>query len=88
MSSAKGKQGQKLTEDNAEITELKKITRLLEISVRLTLQSMKGDHSQNDMISVLDSVGCGQSEIASLLATTTNTVNVSLYKAKKRAGKK
>jgi DNA-binding CsgD family transcriptional regulator len=40
------------------------------------------------MIAMLDSAGCGQSEIAYLLGTTTNTVNVALYKAKKKAGKK
>ncbi len=87
MSSAKGKQDPQ-TGDSDQVAELKRIIRLLEIMVRLNLRSMKGDHSQNDMISMLDSVGCGQSEIASLLATTTNTVNVSLYKAKRRAGKR
>jgi hypothetical protein len=66
----------------------RKMTRLLEILVRLNLQTMKGDRSQNDMISLLDSVGCGQSEIADFLRTTTNTVNVSLYKAKRKAGRK
>lgn len=40
------------------------------------------------MISLLESVGCGQSEIADFLGTTANTVNVSLYKAKRKAGKK
>jgi DNA-directed RNA polymerase specialized sigma24 family protein len=88
MSRAKEKQDRRLTGDTDQVTELKKITRLLEIMVRLNLRSMRGDHSQNDMISMLDSVGCGQSEIATLLATTTNTVNASLYKAKRRVGKK
>ena len=67
----------------------RKMTRLLEILVRLNLQNMRGDRSQNEMIAlVLDSVGCGQSEIAAFLGTTTNTVNVSLYKAKRKADKK
>lgn len=71
-----------------ELALFKKMTRLLEILVRLNLQNMKGDRSQNGMISLLDSVGCGQSEIADFLGTTTNTVNVSLYKAKRKAVKK
>ena len=75
------------SDENGELILFRKMTRLLEVLVRLNLRSMKGDRSQNDMISLLDSVGCGQSEIADLLGTTTNTVNVSLYKAKRRAGK-
>jgi hypothetical protein len=71
-----------------ELTLFRKMARLLEILVRLNLQNMKGDRSQNDMISLLDSVGCGQSEIADFLGTTANTVNVSLYKAKRKAAKK
>jgi DNA-directed RNA polymerase specialized sigma24 family protein len=71
-----------------EKTLLGKMTRSLEILVRLNLHAMRGDRSQGDMISMLDSVGCGQSEIAALLGTTANTVNVALYKAKKKAGKK
>lgn len=67
---------------------LGKMSRSLEILVRLNLHAMRGDRSQGDMISMLDSVGCGQSEIAALLGTTPNTVNVALYKAKKKAGKK
>jgi DNA-directed RNA polymerase specialized sigma24 family protein len=71
-------------DDDGELALLKKMTRLLEIVVRLNLQNMKGDRSQNDMISLLDSAGCGQSEIAVFLGTTTNTVNVSLYKSKEK----
>jgi hypothetical protein len=74
--------------DGNELALLKKMTRLLEILVRLDLQKMRGDRSQSNMISLLDSVGCGPSEIADFLGTTTNTVNVALYKAKRRAGKK
>jgi len=70
------------------IDEIRKITRLLEIIVRLDLQRMKGDRSQNQMISMLNSVNCSQKEIADLLGTTPNTVNVALYKAKRKAGKK
>jgi DNA-directed RNA polymerase specialized sigma24 family protein len=56
--------------------------------VRLDLQSMKGDRRQNEMISMLNSAGCGQSEIADLLGTTASTVNASLYKAKRKATEK
>jgi len=76
------------SDERDDLTLFRKMTRLLEILVRLNLQNMKGDRSQNDMISLLDSVGCGQSEIADFLGTTTNTVNVSLYKSKRKAGKK
>ena len=76
------------SDERDELTLLRKMTRLLEILVRLNLQNMKGDRSQNDMISLLDSVECSQSEIADFLGTTTNTVNVSLYKAKRKAVKK
>lgn len=71
-----------------ELSLLEKMTRLLEIMVRLNLQTLKGSRSQNEMIFVLDSIGCGQSEIADLLGTTTNTVNVSLYKGKRKAPKR
>ena len=76
------------SDERDELVLFRKITRLLEILVRLNLKNMKGDRSQNDMILLLDSVGCGQSEIADFLGTTANTVNVSLYKAKRKPGKK
>jgi|HubBroStandDraft_2_1064218.scaffolds.fasta_scaffold62062_4 DNA-directed RNA polymerase specialized sigma24 family protein len=63
---------------------LSRMCRLLEILVRLNLEVMRGSRPQSEMILVLDSVGCGQSEIASLLGTTRNTVNVTLYNAKKK----
>ena len=89
MSKLKSKQPRNAqSQEVDERTLLAKMTRLLEILVRLNLQNMRGDRSQNNMISMLDSVGCGQSEIADLLGTSTNTVNVSLYKAKRRAGNK
>jgi len=76
------------TSNDTEVTLLRKVARLMEILVRLNLQNLKGDRSQNNMISMLDSAGCTQSEIANLLGTTTNTVNVSLYKAKRRPRRK
>lgn len=67
-----------------ELGVLKKAVRLLEILVRLNLQTMKGDRNQADMILMLDSVGCGPREIADLLGTTSNTVSVTLSNARKR----
>jgi hypothetical protein len=67
-----------------ELSVLSRISRLLEVLVRLNLETMRGGHSQADMIAMLDSVGCRQSEIADLLGTTSNTVNVTLYKKKSR----
>lgn len=80
--------GPEHSDEREEVLLFRKMTRLLEILVRLNLQNMRGDRSQNEMIALLDSVGCGQSEIAAFLGTTTNTVNVSLYKAKRKADKK
>jgi hypothetical protein len=88
MSKRKNEEGVGVADEGDEIGLLNRMRRLLEILVRLNLESMRGDRSQNEMISMLDSVGCGQSEIADLLGTTANTVNVSLYKAKKRKKKK
>ena len=68
-----------------ELVVLNRMARLLEVLAQLNLQAMKGDRSQGQMISMLDSVGCGQTEIARLLGTTTNTVNVALYKAKNKS---
>lgn len=88
MSKKKNKPAKLRTKEGDALSILNKMTRLLEIFVRLNLQTMRGDRTQADMISMLDSVGCGQSEIADLLGTTTNTVNVTLYNAKKKSRKK
>jgi DNA-directed RNA polymerase specialized sigma24 family protein len=72
-----------------EISLLTKAVRLLEILVGLQVQAAKGgDRTQAEMITLLDSVGCGQTEIAALLGTTANTVNVALHRAKRKAKKK
>jgi DNA-directed RNA polymerase specialized sigma24 family protein len=67
-----------------ELVALNKVARLLEILTRLNLQTMRGDRTQQDMVLMLDAVGCGPSEIADLLGTTANTVNVTLSNAKKK----
>lgn len=71
-----------------ELAALNKVARLLEILTRLNLQTMRGDRTQRDMVLMLDAVGCGPSEIADLLGTTANTVNVTLSNAKKKKRKK
>ena len=71
-----------------EISLLTKAARLLEILVGLQVQAVKGGHTQAEMIALLDSVGCGQTEIATLLGTTANTVGVALHRAKRKAKKK
>jgi DNA-binding CsgD family transcriptional regulator len=88
MSRKKNKTAVRRTDEVDEISILNRMTRLLEILVRLDLQTMKGDHTQNDMILMLDSVGCRPSEIANLLGTTSNTVNVSLSNAKRKNRRK
>ena len=55
--------------DIHNISLLSKISRSLEILVRLNLHTMRGDRSQTELISMLDAVGCGQTEIADLLRT-------------------
>lgn len=88
MSKATQKESTAPSDDgDDDLTLFRRMVRLLEILVRLNLQNMKGGRSQSEMISLLDSVGCGQSEIADFLGTTRNTVNVSLYKAKRKAKK-
>jgi len=74
------------TSGGDEISVLDKMTRMLEILVRLNLQTMRGDRTQADMILMLDSVGCSPSEIAGLLGTTSNTVNA--IECKEKVSKK
>lgn len=70
----------------SEAALLERIAHLLEIQVRLSLRGMKNEQGQPEMISALDSVGCGQTEIAELLGISANTVKVTLYRSKKKAG--
>ena len=71
-----------------ELMLLNKLTRLLEILVRQSLETIRGNRSQKEIIVLLDSVGCGASEIASLLGTTSNTVKVTLCTSKNEKRKK
>jgi hypothetical protein len=88
MSKKKNRQPAASGDSDNERSLLRRTVSLLEILVRLNLIGVQGNKSQNEMIFALDSMGCGQTEIAHLLGTTKNTVNVSLYKAKKRGLKK
>jgi len=88
MSKKENKTAARRTNEGDEISVLNRMTRLLEILVRLNLQTMRGDRTQKDMILMLDSVGCKPSEIAGLLGTTPNTVNVSLSNAKRKRREK
>jgi DNA-directed RNA polymerase specialized sigma24 family protein len=58
------------------------IARLLAIQLRLQLGS------QSEAIQELNKVGFGPSRIADLLGTTSNTVNVTIQKAKKKGARK
>ncbi len=88
MSKKENKTAIRRTDEDDEISVLNRMARLLEILVQLNLQTMRGDRAQKDMILMLDSVGCKPSEIAGLLGTTPNTVNVSLSNAKRKKRKK
>lgn len=75
-------------DESDELSALNKMARLLEILTRLNLQTMRADRSQAELISMLDSLGCGQTEIARLLGTTPNTVGVTIHHSKKRSKRK
>jgi hypothetical protein len=86
MSKKKKANATAVSEVQSEAALLEQVVHLLEIQVGLDIRRMKNEQGQPEMISTLDSVGCGPSEIADLLGISTNTVNVSLYRSKKKAG--
>jgi DNA-directed RNA polymerase specialized sigma24 family protein len=88
MSRKRNRSAAKPSNETQEVSPLNRMTRMLEILVRLNLQTMRGDATQRDMVLMLDSLGCGPSEIADLLGTTSNTVNVTLSNAKKKRRKR
>ncbi len=88
MSKKKKGNGTEGSEAPSEAALLEQIAHLLGIQVRLNIRRMKNEQSQPEMIAALDSVGCGQSEIAELLGISANTVKVTLYRSKKKAGKR
>jgi len=64
-----------------------KMGHMLEILVRISPRELRDKRGQADTILKLSSAGCGPSEIADLLGTTANTVNVTLSNAKKKRRK-
>lgn len=68
--------------------DLKAIRRYLALLVQLKLSESRGDKSLTEMIQILDGMGCGPSEIASLLSTTTATVNPVLSRARSKKARK
>jgi len=85
MSKRRNESASRSEDADDELAVLRKISRHLQILVGLNLQTVGGNRSQRDMIVLLDSVGCAQKEIAGLLGTTSNTVNVALWKAKRKS---
>jgi DNA-directed RNA polymerase specialized sigma24 family protein len=83
MSKRRNEPGTQHADTSETLQILTKITRLLELFVRINLQLNRGDRTQRELVIVLDSIGCGPSEIVRLLGTSSNTVNVALSKAKK-----
>lgn len=81
-----GKAGEHREGQSTELSLLSKMTRLLEVLVRVNLQTIRNDRSQKEMILMLDSIGCGHAEIARLLGITPNSVGPALSRAKR--GKK
>jgi DNA-directed RNA polymerase specialized sigma24 family protein len=81
------KKNSKVFSRQVEVTEialLSEMTRLLGLLVRLNVQAMSANQNKTQTIVMLDSIGFGQTEIAGLVGTTRNTVNVTLYSAKKK----
>jgi len=73
--------------EETELTALSRISHSLDLLVKLSIEAVRGTRSQAQTIVMLDSMGCGQTEIARLLGTTANTVNVTLYNEKKKTKK-
>lgn len=77
---ARGERGGQSTESSL----LSKMTRLLEVLVRLNLQAMRNDRGQKEMVLMLDAMGYGHAEIAGLLGITPNSVGPTLSRARSR----
>jgi len=60
---------------NEAVEEIRALRTSVELLVRLKLEEVWGERTQKEMIQLLDSCGCTPTQIASLLKTTTNTVN-------------
>lgn len=70
-----------------DVEMLERIADATELLVKLALQQFQGERTQNDMILLLDSLGCAPGKIADYLGTTTKTVYPALSRARKRGRK-
>lgn len=61
-----------------------RIERLMKIMVKLKLEACRGEKTQNDMIFLLDGMGCSTNEIADLLGASRNSVGPVLSRAKNK----
>jgi DNA-directed RNA polymerase specialized sigma24 family protein len=61
--------------------DLQAVERFLELLVKLTVQQLKGDKSQSEMILLLDSLDFKSGEIANFLGASTATVRPILSRA-------
>ena len=65
--------------DNAK--DFQAIERFLELLVKLTVQQLKGEKKQSEMILLLDSLGFKSGEIANFLGASTASVRPILSRA-------
>jgi DNA-directed RNA polymerase specialized sigma24 family protein len=76
------------TDDDSELTLLKDVARSLKILVRIGLDNIRGDRNQKDMILLLDSIGCGHTEIAEILGISQNSVGPALSRGRRSPNKR
>lgn len=72
---------------NTNEFDLRVIGRKLNQLISLKVHEIKGEKSQNEMIILLNGLGFSPTEIATLLGTTTNSVNPVLSRSRKKKGK-
>lgn len=70
------------------MSTLTDVANKLETLIRLTAIGLFGEKTQREKIEMLSSAGIPPKEIADLLDTTANTVNVALSGIRKKKGKK
>lgn len=70
------------------MSTLTDVANKLDTLIRLTAIGLFGDKTQREKIEMLSSAGMQPKEIADLLGTTANTVNVALSGIRKKKGKK
>ena len=70
------------------MSNLTDVANKLDTLIRLTAIGLFGDKTQRGKIEMLSAAGSQPKEIADLLGTTSNTVNVALSGIRKKKGKK